>query len=147
VTRVTPSRSPAADGYSLLVADAFHVGEISDLRRRVARAVRRCGLNQVAADGFIVAVNEVLTNAVRHGGGSGVLRLWAGGAILCEVHDRGRGFASAPYVDRVERPTMTASGGMGLWIAQQTTDGLTIDSDLTGTTVRLVALYPTAGQR
>ena len=72
----------------------------------------------------------------------GRLRLWADGDILCEVDDRGGGFASARYVDRAERPTATADGGMGLWIAQQTTGGLSIECGSTGTTVRMVALRP-----
>jgi two-component sensor histidine kinase len=64
------------EGYVLLLSCGFRGGQLAALRRRVLRAVRRCGLGSDAADGFLIAVNEAMTNAVRHGGGVGRLGLW-----------------------------------------------------------------------
>ena len=42
-------------------------------------------------DDLLLAVNELATNSVRHGGGEGVLRAWHDGdSLVCEVSDRGR---------------------------------------------------------
>jgi anti-sigma regulatory factor (Ser/Thr protein kinase) len=139
VRRLTPGRSPTAEGYSLVLAADFRSGGLSALRRRVAQALHGCDLDQQVRDGFVIAVNEVMSNAVRHGGGHGRLRLWTNGAVLCEVEDHGEGFAAERYVNRADRPTATPSGGMGLWIAQQTSARLAIESGRSGTTVRLVA--------
>lgn len=139
--RAESSRTPAADGYRLLVSVPFRAGEVAAVRRRIDTAARIAGLTPEAAEGLLIAANEMMTNAVRHGGGSGLLRLWAGGDLICEIIDEGPGFASAAYQDRRERPVPTPSGGMGLWIAQQTTDGLRIDSGPHGTTVRVVVGY------
>ena len=116
--------------------------------RSTARASRRCaggsmpladasGVRGTRADDFVTAVNEVMTNAVRHGGGGGELRLWGEDVLVCEISDRGRGFPAAAYLDRRERPVATPTGGMGLWIAQQISDSLTIESGPGGTTVRI----------
>jgi anti-sigma regulatory factor (Ser/Thr protein kinase) len=124
MARARPSGFPSADGFSLVLALGFRAGDVAAVRRRVDRELRDRGLAQEEADDFVVAINEIMTNAVRHGGGFGRLRLWVGGEFVCEIEDHGGGFAAGPYLIRVERPSATPSGGMGLWIAQQTTDGL-----------------------
>jgi anti-sigma regulatory factor (Ser/Thr protein kinase) len=130
------------DGYSLVFAAAFDARRIGSVRRRLGEAARGCGLTPERADVFLVAVNEIMTNAVRHGGGVAELRLWEDHELLCEVDDRGVGFPADAYLDRTEPPTPTSSGGMGLWLAQQTSDRLAIDSGPAGTTVRLGVFRP-----
>jgi anti-sigma regulatory factor (Ser/Thr protein kinase) len=137
-----PRRVPAVDGYRLVLTTSFAAAQVATVRRQVAHAVEDRGLSDDAAEGFVIAVHEVMTNAVRHGGGSGRLRLWADGDVVCEVSDEGGGFVAMPYVDRVERPQATSAGGMGLWIAQQTTDAMTIESGSSGTTVRMITRRP-----
>lgn len=88
---------------------------------------------------FVVAVQEIVTNAVRHGGGSGKLRLWYDRDLLCEITDHGGGFPSTPDLDRTTPPTATAHGGRGLWLAQQATTELAIRSGTGGSAVRLKA--------
>jgi anti-sigma regulatory factor (Ser/Thr protein kinase) len=95
------------------------------------------------ADGFIIAINEVMTNAVRHGGGNGELRLWSGHALLCEVDDHGPGFDAGPHLERTTRPTPSRTGGLGLWLARQTSDTLTVDSGPNGTTVSITGKLST----
>ena len=81
------------------------------------------------------AVNELLTNAVRHGGGSGQVTLWQQGPnVVCEVVDQGPGLQGR---DHHLRPAPDVPGGRGLWLAAELTDELTIKSGEEGTTVRI----------
>ena len=103
----------------------------------MAFCAARAGLTGDRLDDFVIAVNELLTNAVRHGGGHGHVALWrAAGAVVCEVTDRGSGF-KAPRPDEDERPQLHKPGGWGLWLAGRLTDTLDLESDAQGTTVRI----------
>jgi anti-sigma regulatory factor (Ser/Thr protein kinase) len=76
-------------------ARAFAVGHTSRLRLPSER------LEDVA-----LAVGEIATNSIRHGGGSGVLRIWADdGHVVCEVRDGDpAALPRAPVItDRVRR--------------------------------------------
>jgi serine/threonine-protein kinase RsbW len=128
---------PLTDGYSPLLTVSFRATNVTAVRHGVRDAAARCGMSAGRADEFMVAVHEVMTNVVRHGGGTGRLRLWCDGVILCQVVDRGPGFDAAPHLNRTQRPSPSSSGGMGLWVARQTSDGLAIDSGPAGTTVSI----------
>jgi anti-sigma regulatory factor (Ser/Thr protein kinase) len=131
------------DARILLVAE-FTAGEVADVRRQVEDLGRRCGLGRQESSDWVTAVNELMTNAVRHGGGAGRLRLWRNGRLYCEVSDDGGGFAVAPYLGRAARPAPSAAGGMGLWIVQQMTDALSISSGPAGTVARVSVEAQTA---
>jgi serine/threonine-protein kinase RsbW len=96
-------------------------------------------------DDFVVAVNELLTNAVRHGGGTGRVSVSrADGAVVCEVSDSGTGLdepaadrAARPAADRAARPTADQPGGWGLWLAEELTDTFRLTTGAAGTTVRV----------
>ncbi|HEX6262498.1 MAG TPA: anti-sigma factor RsbA family regulatory protein, partial [Actinomycetota bacterium] len=80
------------------------------------RAIR-AGVGGDAAVGLSIAVNEVLMNALLHGGGEASLSMWEEGAsFVCQVEDEGPGIADplAGY-----RPPANRTGGRGLWIARQ----------------------------
>jgi anti-sigma regulatory factor (Ser/Thr protein kinase) len=84
---------------------------------------------------LVIVVSELASNAVRHGGGSGRLRLWrADGGIRCEVRDRGPGIAD-PEGAGTAPPSMLAVGGRGLWIVRRLAAEVRIDSGGYGTTV------------
>jgi anti-sigma regulatory factor (Ser/Thr protein kinase) len=104
---------------------------------RVEAIAADCGLPPERVSDWVTAVNELMANAIRHGGGRGDLRIWVDGALLCEVRDNGPGFAAESYVDRHDRPAPSGEGGMGLWIARQMTDGMEIASGPSGTVVRI----------
>lgn len=81
-----------------------------------------------------MAVNELLTNAVRHGGGVGHVELWQeNGSVVCEVVDRGTGVSDP----RRDRPAVDDPGGRGLWLAGALTDTIDIQTGAEGTTVRI----------
>ena len=63
----------------------------------------------------MLAVDEVATNSVLHGGGRGIVRLWREDeTLVCEVRDQG--IIRDPLAGRM-RPDVDAFGGRGLWIA------------------------------
>jgi anti-sigma regulatory factor (Ser/Thr protein kinase) len=112
----------------------FDIDRLHQVRAFVARGAAAVLDARRAAD-FVLAVDEVATNSVRYGGGSGTLRIWDDGrALVCDVRDRG--YIRDPMVGRV-RPTRDQIGGRGLWIANQLCDLVQIRSDNSGTTVRV----------
>jgi len=99
--------------------------------------VRAAGLSGDRLDDFVVAINELLTNAVRHGGGLGRVALWRqGGDLVCEVSDSGAGLAEPRPLAHV-RPAADQPGGWGLWLAQELTDSFQLTTGMGGTTVRV----------
>lgn len=90
----------------------------------------------------MVAINELLTNAVRHGGGSGRVSLWrAAGAVVCEVADAGPGLPESLRLGPV-RPASDQPGGWGLWLAAELTDTFDMITGRAGTTVRVSSRLP-----
>ena len=85
----------------------------------------------------MVAVNELLTNAVRHGGGLGTVALWsADDSVVCEVSDSGTGLPEA-VPEMPVRPAANQPGGWGLWLAEELTDTFALISGNDGTIVRV----------
>lgn len=87
-------------------------------------------------DDLVLAVDELATNSIYHGGGRGRLRMWTEDAttLQCEVSDRGS-FVE-PLVGRIQ-PTPDQWRGRGLWLANQLCDLVQIRSDHAGSVVRL----------
>jgi anti-sigma regulatory factor (Ser/Thr protein kinase) len=126
-----------ADSRIDLFSQDFDGESIVSVRHAVERHSARAGLAEPALYRFVVAVNEVVTNAVRHGGGSGRLRLWLEGRRLhCRVDDRGPGIPFARHFAGA-RPAPDTIGGWGLWLAHQGCEALTVNSGRHGSTVTL----------
>ena len=126
---------PAPDDVPTL---AFTVDMLANLRAYVGTFAAGAGLAGTRAADLVVAVNEVTTNSLRHGGGAGELRLWAEpDRVICEVADAGH--IDSPLVGRFPPPP-SATSGRGVWIANQLCDLVQIRSSAAGTTVRLHAL-------
>ncbi|WP_275414787.1 ATP-binding protein [Plantactinospora mayteni] len=120
----------------MLQAD-FDAERVADVRRTLTVCLLAAGLAGERLDDFVTAVNEAMTNAVRHGGGSGELRFWRRRHLVCEIRDHGRGFAEPLPTIPTRRPRPSANGGMGLWLAQELADSMEVRSGADGVRVRL----------
>ena len=111
------------DLYALRAAVAAHAAHLGAPPERVAHVV--------------IVASELASNAVRHGGGGGRLRLWrTDGRVCCEVRDAGPGLAD-PRAGTVPPSTRTA-GGRGLWIVRRLASDVWIESGGYGTQVTAV---------
>ena len=113
----------------------FAAADITELRHDLRRHAEACGLRDDDLDDFVAAVNELVTNAVRHGGGRGRLRLTLNAdTLVADVSDRGQGFpgelplAAGP-------PAADTPGGRGIMLARLLTDTLLISDGPDGVTV------------
>ena len=114
---------------------AFDVGLLDQLRRFVSGHAARAGLDAGRVQETVLAVHEVATNSIRHGGGQGTLRIWqSGNTLICEIRDRGR--IQDPLVGRT-RPGPEETSGRGLWLANQVCDLVQLRSLPAATIVRL----------
>jgi anti-sigma regulatory factor (Ser/Thr protein kinase) len=113
----------------------FTSEELAALRRRVAGAAAACPMRGERADDLVLAVNELASNSIQHGGGRGTMRVWQeADTLLCEVSDRGR--FNEPLVGRVH-PCPDRWSGRGLWMANQLCDLVQIRSSDEGSVVRV----------
>jgi anti-sigma regulatory factor (Ser/Thr protein kinase) len=114
---------------------AFGRHDLALVRRFVALQAGAAGLAGERLEDVVLAVNELVANSIRHGGGEGVVRAWHdGGTFFCEVRDRG--VIDDPLAGR-ERPSGLHDGGRGLWIVNHLCDLVQVRSSPTGTVVRL----------
>jgi anti-sigma regulatory factor (Ser/Thr protein kinase) len=105
------------------------------LRSAVAAHGGRLGLEHTRLDDLILVAHELATNAVRHGGGKGHLRMWRmDDSLFCEVSDEGPGFKFT-HPDRTRQPSLGATGGRGLWIVAQLVDLVHVHHEGKGTVV------------
>jgi anti-sigma regulatory factor (Ser/Thr protein kinase) len=108
---------PAPAGTGIEPFDAAGLGE---MRQRVGVFAAHAGLDDEQVDKLVLAVSEITTNSVHHGGGSGTLQVWVEGeAVVCQVMDCGR--IEDPLVGR-RRPRPHDARGRGLWLANQLCD-------------------------
>jgi serine/threonine-protein kinase RsbW len=122
----------------LLASEPFTAEELTVVRHRLGRCVTAAGLTGGAGEDFVLAIYELMTNAVRHAGGRGVARLLrVEDALTCEVVDHGGG--QQPHVG-VPRPDVP--GGRGLWLAQQLTDSLMLMQRGDGVTATVSVCLP-----
>jgi len=113
----------------------FELSSLRAVRVLITDSARHAGLDEARAADFTLAVNEVATNSVRHGGGEGRLRMWTeAGTLICDVEDGGQ--LDWPLIGRM-RPATDQIGGRGLWIANQICDLVQIRSFPSGMVTRL----------
>jgi anti-sigma regulatory factor (Ser/Thr protein kinase) len=113
----------------------FGLGNLHDVRALVAESATASGLSSTRVDDLVISASELAANSVLHGGGNGIVAVWAADrAVLVEVADAGT--IIDPMVGKI-RPDPTSEHGRGLYIADQLSDELSIDSGPGGTRVRL----------
>ena len=113
----------------------FELGNLSDVRTFVGTRALNHGLDPHRAADLVLALNEIATNSLRHGGGRGTLRLWReNGSLICEISDTGR--IDRPLLGR-ERPSPGSTSGLGVWLANQLVDLVQIRTFPDGSVVRI----------
>lgn len=112
----------------------FGPDDLPGLRRHVAAAAAVLGEDR-AAD-LVLAVNELASNSVEHGAGTGRLQLWTTqGSVIAEVADGGRMDVAFPGL---VLPPPAGVRGRGLWLASELTDVLQVWTDGSGTVIRVM---------
>ncbi|MBG0565425.1 ATP-binding protein [Actinoplanes aureus] len=134
---------PSGDGLTF-TPRLFTAANVSETRHLIIEAAGGFGLAGDALSDFVLAVYELLTNAVRHGGGWGRVALRRDGDLLtCVTTDYGPGFTDEPAGDDVPPPVMSF-GGRGLFLARQLTDSMQISSSRARTAVTVTVKLPRA---
>jgi anti-sigma regulatory factor (Ser/Thr protein kinase) len=117
---------------------AQDVEDFVGLRHTVAAELATVDAPRDLVEDFLLAVDEMTSNAVRHGKPPVELRLWiAGDRIVCSIRDRGPGFDDPFAGYGPAHGDDLSRGGMGLWLARQLCDHVDISGDDDGVQVRL----------
>jgi serine/threonine-protein kinase RsbW len=111
----------------------FGVDDLGDVRTLAAACGRQARLSPGRLSDFVLAVNEVATNAIRHGCPRARLRLWTTGQDAhCEVHG-GRWISE-------EQPSairLDDADSLRLWLIWQVCSDVALSHGPDGTTMRL----------
>jgi anti-sigma regulatory factor (Ser/Thr protein kinase) len=120
----------------------FALRDLGEVRELVRTRADELGFDPDASHQFVLAVNELAENSVRHGAGQGQLRIWDEHRNLVgEVTDAGH--MTDPLIGR-RRPAELSHGGYGLWVTHQVCDLVQVRSSKAGTTVRVHMQAPAA---
>ena len=113
----------------------FDLDGLAPTRRLVAGFAADAGLTADQVEDLVLAVNELTTNSVVHGGGGGTLLLWReGDAMVCEVRDAGR--LANPMVGR-RNPGPSPHGGYGVMLVNLLCDLVRVHTREDGTSIRV----------
>jgi anti-sigma regulatory factor (Ser/Thr protein kinase) len=127
-----PLPPPPVDAYRHAVSTKE---DLRSLREAVTSQAESAGLLEHRVRQLVIAVNELASNSLEHGGGTGVLSLWAEpGMLVCQIDDAGV-FAD-PMAGRRPRPP-GSHGGYGLLIVHELADLVRIHNHAQGTSIRL----------
>ncbi|WP_051515879.1 sensor histidine kinase [Candidatus Blastococcus massiliensis] len=134
--RLPVPREPVEDATPLLsIAEAT---SLPWLRRRLGVVLAAHVPDPDLRDDLHLAVSEVAANAFRHGRPPVSARMWVGsGQLVCEISDRGPGFADPVAGFQPAHGPDLGRGGMGLWLARKLFDHVDLLPRTGGLTVRL----------
>lgn len=114
---------------------AFTGEDLSVMRLLLAQWALDFHLDAERIEQLVLAVNELASNSVRHGGGGGEVWMWReADTLLVDVHDHG--YICDPLAGRIH-PAPHQSAGRGLWLVNQLCDLVQIRSTPTECLVRL----------
>ena len=106
---------------------AADVSDFIGLRHTVATELAGLRADPDLVEDFLLAVDEMASNAVRHGLPPVSLRLWtAVDRIVCTISDAGPGWDDAFAGYGPAHGDDLSLGGMGLWLARQLCDHVDI---------------------
>jgi anti-sigma regulatory factor (Ser/Thr protein kinase) len=135
--------APAGPPDGVLLDRSFGRDDIAVVRHQVQDHLGAAGVDRDRLHGFVLAVNEVITNVLLHAGGHGriVVRV-AADAAWCTVIDSGPGIPG--HLRRwSDVPDAFEVGGRGIWLAHQLCDEVTMATGPVGTTIGLrIAVTP-----
>jgi len=127
---------PLEDTPPLLAVD--DVQDYVALRHQVAGALAGLGGSRDLREDFLLAIDEMSSNAVRHGGPPVTLRLWStGDRAVCRISDSGDGLDDPFAGYGPAHGEDLSRGGMGLWLARQLCDHVDVVPEHPGVSVRL----------
>lgn len=121
-----------------LVIERFTAADLPTIRDVVRRLALDAGLSETRTADLVLAVNELVTNAILHAGGGGSLTVQRmPGGLAVEVRDQGPGLP--PGFDK-GLPEPDVVGGRGLWLVRRLCQQVTFGSGTgtRGASVRLV---------
>lgn len=132
----------AAPRMSTLLELPFTIADLARLRLQVTRRAEDAGLCDPRLSDFVLAVHEVASNTVVHGGGKGRIHLaHTDEGLRCVIADSGPGLPPREPCGSAALPEGDdAENGRGLWLAEALTDHFDVTAHEAGTTVTLVAL-------
>jgi len=117
---------------------ARDVADFIGLRHAVAAELATVDAPRDLIEDYLLAVDEMSSNAVRHGKPPVSLRLWVGeDRIVCTIDDHGPGFDDPFAGYGPAHGEDLSRGGMGLWLARQLCDHVDLSADDDGAHVRL----------
>lgn len=131
----------------------FDLGALPAVREKIRACAIQFGLPEEQARDMTLAVHELTTNAVVHGGGTGRLRLWRlDKAFQCQVDDgdfmgfpvggaERSGTGNIP-LDDATVTSLPRPAGHGLSVVSQLSDQLESLSGRHGTRVRITFGFP-----
>lgn len=132
----TPAAAPNGD---VALDQPFDVDGLYSLRAAVAAHAAALGAGDEVVEELVMVANELASNAIRHGGGTGRLRLWRAGELIhCEVSDTGPGLDEGELAR--ERVPITAYGGRGLWVVRQMSHKVDVRTGPQGATITAALL-------
>lgn len=138
-----PAERPADQRDDAVLLDrTFGRDDITVVRHEVQARLTTAGLTGDRLQGFVLAVNEVITNVVLHAGGHGRIVVRPDGdSLWCTVTDSGTGIPQR-YLSPPEIPEAFEVGGRGIWLAYRLCDEVTVATGPIGTTIGLRVVLP-----
>jgi anti-sigma regulatory factor (Ser/Thr protein kinase) len=158
-----PAEHPAGSGddeeAAVMLDRQFDAATLRELRGTVLARAAAAGMPQSRAVDVMLAVHELAANAVRHGAGSGRLRMQVtAGALHCRVSDAGpvsRSGQAEGDIAAGQDPAGTAGRAgpwpcertHGLWLVRQAADQVSVVSGAGGSVVTAVFGLPAASRQ
>jgi anti-sigma regulatory factor (Ser/Thr protein kinase) len=113
----------------------FRRDTLDQLRRFVGQRAAEAGMSVERCSDLVLAVNELATNSITHGGGGGIVHVWdEGEMVVAEVRDHGH--INDPLAGS-QQPALDQDLGRGLWLVNQLCDLIQMRSSDTGSVVRI----------
>ena len=138
-----PATTAAMPANGFDVDQPFDADGLHALRATLAAHASSLGAPAEQIEQLVIVASELATNVIRHGGGTGQVRLWHHGRTLfCQVSDRGPGLSDVTVGSH--KPELHATDGRGMWIIRSVATDVTIEPghDLRGTVITVTIAHP-----